>query len=93
MKKHTVICPDGEIITHNSKTKKYSHCVVVWYEWSKTWGVAGWASRFDLAQKVFNKQANIINSGIACKDAYIKKHFERNYGNKLQCQILTTTID
>jgi hypothetical protein len=93
MNKHTVICPDGLIITHSSKTKKYSHCVVVWYEWNKKWGVVGWASRFDLAQKVFNKETSILNSGIASKNKEVQEYCERNYGKKLQCQILTTTID
>jgi hypothetical protein len=92
MNKHTVICPNGEIITHNSKTKKYSHCVIVWYEWSKKWGVVGYASRFDLAQKLFNKESSTINSCITSKNKEVQEYCENNYGKNPQIQILTTTI-
>lgn len=92
MNKHTVICPNGEIINYNSKTKKYTHCVVVWYEWSKKWGVVGYASRFDLAQKLFNKELSIINSCISSKNKEVQEYCEKNYGKNPQIQILTTTI-
>lgn len=62
MNKHKVTLPDGTVRTRNSKTKVYTHVVVAklepgdyWYEKGIRWGVMGWASRLDLAQKTANK--------------------------------------
>jgi hypothetical protein len=92
MNKHTAICPNGSIVTRNSKTKKYSHCIVVWSDWQKCWVVAGWASRLDLAQNVLNQRNNIFNNGMSCKDIDVQNYFKINYGDKLQCQIVKATI-
>lgn len=58
---HKVTLPDGTVRTRNSK-KVYTHVVAVklepgdyHYEKGFRWGVMGWTSRLDLAQKMANK--------------------------------------
>lgn len=92
MNKHTATCTNGQIVTHNSKTKTYSHCVVVWSECRKLWFVVGWASRLDLAQNVLNRETNIYHSQIASKDSYMKDYCKRKYGEQMQIKILSVNI-
>lgn len=91
MNRHTVTCPNGQILTRNSKTKKYSHCVVVWLEWSNKWSVVGFSSRFDIAQKLANQTKNIFNSGISSTDIYVQNYFKTKHGETMQCKILEVT--
>jgi hypothetical protein len=92
MNKHTAITANGEIITRNSKTKNYKHCVVVWSAWQNKWVAIGWASRLDLAQNVLNKWVGIFNSGMSSKHNDVKDYFVTNYGDKLQIQILNSIV-
>jgi len=86
MNKHTATCPNGSIVTHNSKTHVYSYCVVSYRKCLNDWIVLGWASRPDLAQTLVNNEQNKFNA-FANQPEYVKD----NWGETLQCQILQVT--
>jgi hypothetical protein len=87
MNKHTAICPNGSIVTRNSKTNTYNFCVVSYRKCLNDWIVLGWASRADLAQNLVNNEQRKFDA-FSCDQEYVKG----NWGDKLQCQILETTI-
>ncbi len=86
MNKHTAICPNGSIVTRNSKTHTYSFCVVSYRKCLNDWIVLGWASRADLAQNLANNEQRKFDS-FANQPEYVKS----NWGETLQCQILQVT--
>ena len=51
--KHSVTLPDGKVVTRNSKTKQYSHAVVI-QQTDLTWGVMRWSQNELNATKALN---------------------------------------
>jgi hypothetical protein len=86
MNKHTATCPNGSIVTRNSKTHVYSYCVVSYCKFLNDWIVLGWASRADLAHKLVNNEQRKFDA-FANQPEYVKD----NWGETLQCQILQVT--
>lgn len=91
MNKHTATCPNGQIVKRNSANRRYSHCVVVWRELKKAWVVEGWASRYDLAQKLVNQQNSCFNLNLA-GDQKSKDYAKLVWGDSCQCRILEANI-
>lgn len=91
MNKHTATCPNGQIVKRNSKTRVYSHCVVVWRELKKAWVVDGWASRLDLAQKLVSEQNSRYNSHLTGNQKD-KDYAQLVWGDSCQCHILEANI-
>jgi hypothetical protein len=91
MNKHTATCPDGTVVTRNSKTRTYSHCVVVWRELRKAWVVEGWASRLDLAQKLVSYQSNRFQDHVSGSQKD-KDYAKVVWGDSCQCRVLEATV-
>lgn len=55
MNRHTATAPDGTVSTRNSKTRVYSHAVLVFSvsygETEKTWGAVSWHGTYAAAEK------------------------------------------
>lgn len=91
MNKHTATCPNGQTVTRNSKTRRYSHCVISWRESTKAWVVQGWASRLDLAQKLVNEQNSRFDAHFAgCQKD--KDYARQVWGDRCQCHILEANV-
>lgn len=69
MNKHTAICPNGQIVKRNSKTRRYTHVAVVNY--GDGWKVLGWTSAEQNAHKSVSQDKAYVQR-VKAMDLWVK---------------------